>query len=205
VLSDVKYNFMSACPMRIDAKTDFARIRMLFEGLERDATRSLREDGFGADEIAIQRSMDMRYVGQVHECTVEIGNLEVGPKTIDQIRRAFDETHKQLFTYAEPQSMVEIVNIESTVFGRVSKPVPPALPPAKGDASAARIGMRRMVFGAGQQVDRVEAPVYDGARLGPGHRIPGPAVIEEETTSILVEPGWAGELHQSGSYILRPL
>ena len=34
-----------------------------------------------------------------------------------------------------------------------------------------------------------ETPVYDGADIRPGHRLRGPALIEERTTTVLVGPG----------------
>ncbi len=48
----------------------------------------------------------------------------------------------------------------------------------------------------------VTAPVYDGAKLGGGDCVTGPAVIEEVTTTIVIEPGWQADLHESGSYVL---
>lgn len=41
-------------------------------------------------------------------------------------------------------------------------------------------------------------PVHDGAILRPGGRIAGPAIVEEETTTVVIEPGWTAELHPSG-------
>jgi N-methylhydantoinase A len=44
--------------------------------------------------------------------------------------------------------------------------------------------------------------VYDGGKLGAGAVIKGPAVIEEETTTIVIEPGWTATLDKSGSYVI---
>jgi N-methylhydantoinase A len=44
--------------------------------------------------------------------------------------------------------------------------------------------------------------VYTGELLGAGDRIAGPAVIEEVTTTIVIEPGWTAELAPSGVYVL---
>ena len=45
-------------------------------------------------------------------------------------------------------------------------------------------------------------PVYDGSALGAGDVLHGPAVIEEVTTTIVVEPGWTVNLHETGTYVL---
>ena len=40
------------------------------------------------------------------------------------------------------------------------------------------------------------------APLGAGAQIAGPAVIEEVTTTIVIEPGWSATLDASGSYLI---
>jgi len=203
IISDVKYNYMAACPMRIDEDTSFERVESLFRELERSATVELEKEGFTRDRIKINRSLDMRYVGQVHECSVDVGELAVSRDTIKQIRAAFDERHKQLYTYDEPESVVELVNLESTVSGVVSPIAPIRVAKAKGDASAAIKSRRKMIFTDGADIAAIDSPIYDGDKLGAGDRLAGPGVIEEITTSIVVEPDWEAELHESGVYILR--
>ena len=107
----------------------------------------MKADGFRSEQIDIQRSLDMRYVGQVHECTVEIGNFKIDGKTIEKVKEAFHRRHEELYTYAERHSPVEVVNIESTLYGRVDKPKPPRLSegvtPAKALKGTPQGGLRR--------------------------------------------------------------
>ena len=141
----------------------------------------------------------MRYVGQVHECTVEIDTFKVDAKSISKIISAFHKRHEQLYTYSEPHSVVEVVNIESTLYGAVEKPARMTI--GKGvSAQKALKGHRDAVFTADGK--RVKTPIYDGTPLGVGTTIHGPAVIEEVTTTIVVEPGWTARLDESGSYLM---
>ncbi len=48
----------------------------------------------------------------------------------------------------------------------------------------------------------MRTPVYDGGALGAGAVIEGPAIIEEITTTIVIEPDWVAKLHGSGSYVI---
>ncbi|WP_204316861.1 hypothetical protein, partial [Klebsiella aerogenes] len=89
-------------------------------------------------------------------------------------------------TYSERHSAVEVVNLESTLYGRIEKVRPPKLP-AGGDASAALKGHRDAIFD--QSGKPVLTPIYAGAKLGAGARVTGPAIIEEVTTTIVIEPG----------------
>ena len=120
---------------------------------------------------------------------------------VKKIRDAFDQRHKQLFTYSEPHNMAEIVNMESTIIGRVSKPQPPRIESGGADASAAILEQRPMIFDRSGAAER--HPVYDGTMLNAGNVIAGPAVIQEITTTIVIEPGWQAILDERGTYVLR--
>nr|WP_280530963.1 hydantoinase/oxoprolinase family protein [Shinella yambaruensis] len=199
IISDVKYNYMAPAPVRLDNARAYQRIDSLFREIEEKGVAHLKADGFADDAIAIKRSIDMRYVGQVHECTVDIGTFPIDETTIEKVKDAFHARHEELYTYAERHSAVEVVNLESTVYGLIEKVRPPKLAEG-GDAKAALKGYREAIFD--QSGKAVSTPIYDGAKLGAGARIAGPAIIEEVTTTIVIEPGWTSVLHESGSYLL---
>ena len=60
--------------------------------------KHLVADGFAKSAIRIERSLDMRYVGQVHECTVEIGNFANNAKALEKVKDAFHKRHEELYT-----------------------------------------------------------------------------------------------------------
>jgi N-methylhydantoinase A len=198
IISDVKYNYLATSPLRLEGVA-YAKISRLFEQIEAQGVKHLVADGFAKSAIRIERSLDMRYVGQVHECTVEIGNLTDDKKALERVKAAFHKRHEELYTYSEPHNAVEVVNIESTLYGHVEKPQPPRV--KKGvPADKAMVGRRRAIFAAdGKPVD---TPVYDGSKLGAGATIRGPAIIEEVTTTIVIEPKWSARLDVSGSYVI---
>lgn len=199
IISDVKYNYMAPAPVRLEGAAAAAKLDGLFKGLEARGRDDLKKDGFTEDRISIRRSLDMRYVGQVHECTVDVDPFALDEAALERLKAAFHARHEELYTYSEPGSVVEVVNVESAISGRVDKPRRMTIPKGAG-AAAAQAGTRSMIFAA-DGVAR-ETPVYSGARLGAGDRIAGPAVIEEVTTTLVVEPGWNAELTESGVYLL---
>ncbi|WP_372885862.1 hydantoinase/oxoprolinase family protein [Shimia sp.] len=199
IISDVKYNYMAPAPIRLEGAEAAARLDELFNSLELRGHRDLSGDGFADDKISIRRSLDMRYVGQVHECTVEIDPFEVTEATLADIKAAFHARHKELYTYDEPHNAVEVVNVESTIAGHVDKPKRMTIAAGSG-AEATQKGIRPMVFSADGLAR--ETPVYDGSAMGAGDTLQGPAVIEEVTTTIVVEPGWTVSLHDTGVYVL---
>ena len=66
----------------------------------------------------------------------------------------------------------------------------------------AQLGTRPALFE--EHTDFVSTPVYSGAQLLVGNILHGPAIIEEETTTIVVFPGWQAELQDPGMYVMRP-
>jgi N-methylhydantoinase A len=198
IISDVKYNYMATSPLRLEGAA-YATIDRLFEQIEAQGVKHLVADGFTKSAIRIERSLDMRYVGQVHECTVEIGNYASDAKALEKVKAAFHKRHEELYTYSEPHNSVEVVNIESTLYGHVDKPQPPRM--KKGLPAAKAInGRRKAIFAANGKL--VGTPVYDGSKLGAGATIKGPAIIEEVTTTIVIEPKWSARLDVSGSYVI---
>ncbi|MDD8021608.1 MAG: hydantoinase/oxoprolinase family protein [Paracoccaceae bacterium] len=199
ILSDVKYNYMAPAPIRLEGAEAAAQLDALFNGLEIKGRADLTQDGFAEDRIGIRRSLDMRYVGQVHECTVSVDPFEITEASLDRLKAAFHARHEELYTYSEPNSAVEVVNVESAIAGKVDRPNRMRLAPGKGSEAAVK-GLRPMIFAA----DGVsqETPVFDGAALGAGDTVRGPAVIEEVTTTLVIEPGWTAVLDENGTYVV---
>ena len=87
-----------------------------------------------------------------------------------------------------PEAGIEIHNF--ALRGRVPQPKPELERHELGeaDASAARSGQRRAYWGG--DVGWQETPVYRQALLRPGHALAGPAIVEAEDTTVVIEPGW---------------
>ena len=200
IISDVKYNYMATIPVRLDSNEAYESINQLYADIEKRGTEHLKSDGFADSDIHIQRSMEMRYVGQIHECTVDIDSFRIDASSIDRVKNAFHDRHEQLFTYAERHNPVELVNIESTMYGRVERPRPAELAATGASVEQAIKAHRQLIFSADST--SVNVPVYDGAKVSVGNRIQGPAVIEEETATLIIEPDWQIELHSSASYVI---
>jgi N-methylhydantoinase A len=117
-----------------------------------------------------------------------------------QIAEAFHRRHEELFTYCERDNMVEIINLNATVLGHVERPQLPTLARGARDPLHARIGERQAFFAAAGGF--VATPVFAGEKLFVNNVVSGPAIIEEETTTIVVFPGWDAELTDPGMYSL---
>ena len=200
IISDVNRNCMAPFPAGFDDAGVADGLARTYAEIEERGIAELEGGGFPRDRIDIARSLDMRYVGQVRECAVDIGDMEISEAGLAKIAEAFHGRHEELYAYSELGAPVEVVNVESAICGRIDKLVPMKLGPSDGGPAAALKRRRGLILSA--DCEPRDSPVYDGNRLGAGDRIEGPAVVEEDTTTILVPAGWIAELHETGVYAL---
>jgi len=200
IISDVRYNYLASEPMRLGGEANLDALNAKFEELEQQGSEDLMSDGFKADDISYSRSVEMRYVGQIHECNVEIHPGKICREKMAAILDDFHKRHEELYTYSEPHNPVELVNIESTLVGNVARPEFQALEATGGRAEDALLGYRPALFDS--EGHWTDTAVYSGPRLDMGVEIKGPAVVEEPTTNIVVRPGWKLMLEANQCYRL---
>lgn len=200
VISDVKYNQMSTHLALVDMEMDMNALNSAFSRLEEQGRAMLLRDGFAPDAIHFQRSADMRYVGQIHECSVQVPDGPLGPREIAALIDAFHVRHEQLFTYSERQNPVELVNIESLSIGPVAKIRRPSLDVIGTSSDEARKGTRSAIID--DSMTATVLPIFDGQKLPLNTVLVGPVLIEEPTTTIVVRPSWKLILDPSGCYHL---
>jgi len=200
IISDVRYNYLASEPMRLDSNVNLSILNDKFGELEEQGRQHLLSDGFNLEDISCSRSVEMRYVGQIHECTVEIHSGKITQEKLAAILDDFHQRHEELYTYSEPHNPVELVNIESTMVGNVEKPTFKDLIVRGTHAEDALIEYRPALFDA--EGHWVDTPVYSGDKLDVGLKIHGPAIVEEPTTNIVVRPGWMLVLESNHCYRL---
>ncbi len=200
IISDVRYNYLASEPMRLNAEADLERLNQTFRKLEQQGHEHLLADGFTAQEISCSRTVELRYVGQIHECSIELHPGTLTPEKISALKDDFHRRHEELYTYCEPQNDVELVNIEASLVGRVARPELEPLQSRGLSLDDALTGYRPALFDA--EGHWVDTAIYDGNRLDVGLPVPGPAIVEEPTTSIVVRPGWQLVLESNHCYSL---
>jgi len=199
LMSDLKHDFVRTCPVLL-AGADPAKLGGLFRAMEEEGGGFLAAEHIPADRVEYRYYLDMRYVKQYHEVCVEILPGEMWQ--MDGISRKFHQKHNELFGYSleNDQTPVEVINLRLTCTGRTEKPHFPAETFCGPDPSPAYKRHRpvylpdRRAFG--------EVPVFDGARLGYGNRIQGPAIIEQVNTSTFVTSEYSVTVDRLGSFIL---
>jgi N-methylhydantoinase A len=179
---------MLTCDLRYEAsRTHYGtgkrispkEVRDIFAQLEQQAAGRLRT-WFGGS-IAVERSAEMRYGEQVFEIDVSLDGLGWDDASlVDQIEDRFHRRHEELYTYASRDQEVVFVNARVAAVGAVP-PIGQAELSAPAGAACTPRGIRKAFFGAW-----IEVPVYALDTLKPGHAIAGPAIVEAETTTVVI-------------------
>ena len=124
----------------------------------------------------------MRYGEQIFEIDVSLDGLDCNaPDLVDRIEDRFHVRHEELYTYASRGQEVVFVNARVAAVGEVER-LGEGAREAASSGSAVPRSKRQAFFGGWREV-----PVYALDELQPGHTLTGPAIIEAETTTVVVD------------------
>ena len=169
-------------------------VRAVLEELRNRGVAELLEQGVARDSIDAEHFLDMRYPGQSYEVTVPAAD----PRK-EELARLFHQAHGRLYGHTAEEEPMEIVNYRVRCTGRLSRMTFAVAPPANRPAQPE--SRRSALFPDGD--GPVEAPVYRRADLAPGFHLPGPAIIEEYSSTTVVYPSFDLSVDTHGNLRLR--
>lgn len=185
LFSDLRYDFVRSIfvPLNSESLTKIDGIYGELEAAGKDAISDARA---GVEGLELVRSADMRYVGQEHAVTVELPGEYFDNGDLAAIKAAFDAEHLQRYGTNAPNEQAEFVSVRVAAHGKMSLPKVDRQDEEGPSASPAMLRRKPVHFAAAGHLD---TPVYDRARLRPGNRIEGPALIEEHASTTVLWPG----------------
>ncbi|MEM1315623.1 MAG: hydantoinase/oxoprolinase family protein [Pseudomonadota bacterium] len=182
---------------RTSATTD-AEIRGMLEKLAAEAAADLESEGVSKAEQEAIYQIDIRYHGQGMKLTVDISPEEFAKGGVAGVAARFDAEHEKLFTFALDAEH-ELVGLRAVVQGG-EKPFINREFSAGGGVSAAVVHETRLYASGAWH----EAKIYDRARLNPGDRVQGPAIVTEMDSTSLILPGHVGVIDAVGNILIWP-
>ncbi|WP_419897551.1 hydantoinase/oxoprolinase family protein [Roseomonas sp. USHLN139] len=187
--TDLRYE-VSRSVLDAGAMKTEAALRAPFDALE--AAARARMAHWWEGEVVIQRRADMRYGEQVFEIDVPLD--EVGwdqPGLATRVTEAFEARHRALFTYDLPGEEAVLVNARLAAIGRL----PELSSGSRREAGSPEPGTTRSIIldGATRSV-----PLHDFATLPAGQVIQGPAIVESDTTTVLLLEGDTATMRNDG-------
>lgn len=192
LLSDVVHEIAQGY-LRSLSSIDAADIRDYYLSMEKELLRSLREAGYGEEEVEFNWLADLRYSGQAHELSTKVPVLADRNIEMAALIEAFEIEHEKTYGHRAKADAVECVTLR--INARVAMQSEGwrhkvGNLKAAGSSAAAT---RPAYFG-----NRVhETPIVRRADLL-DRRQSGPLIVEEYDSTCVVPPGWSAMVDRSG-------
>ena len=173
---------------------DWPAVQDLFATLEAQALQLLAEQGVAPANRSVDRLVECRYVGQEHAIAVSVESSS----TAASLTRVFNELHAKRYGHAM-NSTVQISTLRVRGTGHLPKPqlarlrdaVAPAVPASSREAYC----LARRAF--------MKFDVHVRSSLACGHRIDGPAIVDEGTSNTVIHSDQHLTVDRYGNLVIR--
>ena len=182
-----------------DREFAFEDVNRALDELERRCEAFIEGPGSGALSSDISFTVEARYPHQVWELEVPLPARRLaGPADLEALCESFHRKHRDVFAIADEGSKIEFESWHARARCRLGAPVAGTAAPRDSSVPPERRDIR---LADGKQV---QADVWHVDRMPIGDRLAGPAVVQTETTTVVVDAGSEFELLPSGTLRLYP-
>ena len=166
-------------PVRSASESDLDSV---FRQLEREGESAMVEEGVLARSLSYLRSADMRYVGQEYTINVPVAE----PLALGALIDEFHSAYRRRYGHSSPAADVEFVNLRVAAIGALNR-YDSSGSTTQHDGNATVLGERPAVFDGKHHT----TPVLRRDGLPTSFHSTGPAIVEEQSATTVVPPGWS--------------
>ncbi|MEZ4665120.1 MAG: hydantoinase/oxoprolinase family protein [Thermomicrobiales bacterium] len=184
LVAPISFDFVRTFVGRLET-LDWPEVDRRFQEMTGEGVAMLTGAGTASKDISYQRFAELRYVGQGHQVKVRIPDGPLDASMTDKLLSAFEDEYKRLYGRTATGNPVEAIN-----WRLVAAAPSPHLPldllssGASDSTSTAQKGTRRAFVQETGSFE--EVPVYDRYALRRDFTAIGPAIIEENESTIIV-------------------
>lgn len=199
LMAPARVDRMATVATRI-SRIDWNALEALYRALEEDAVAVIEATLADCGAVPrILRSADLRFVGQGFEVVTPLPEGPYDSSSARDLLEAFQALYLQTFAQVPPKGEIEIVNIRVAVSADASATTLDASVAASTTGVALQCE-RRVWVGAWSRY--AEVPVYRRDLLSVGDRIAGPAIVQEDSSTLVLPAGSRTHVDASGSLIV---
>jgi N-methylhydantoinase A len=178
---------------------DYAPFNATVDGFVEQARQELAGDGFAPEDVEYQLELDVRSGNQLYVTTIKSPVLRIESKEdLAAVLQAYFAEYSDRFgefaVTREVGVSVETIRLRASVaqarWDVVERPAPDY------GVEDARRGERDCYWERSRSLE--PTPVYDYDRIGAGHEIHGPAILEGPDTTVVLYPEWAARMDEFG-------
>jgi len=197
--SDIQNEFPETY-LRVAEETPAGDLKETVEGLISQANAWLDGEGVEDEKKRFDLYADCRYYLQNIQipCSFELDELQDDDSAF--LRARFEEAHRQRYNFDLPDSPLEIATVRVVGRGTIRGVSLAEREDGAGkDASGAVDHNEQVYFDGGW----METPIYDRGKLSPGNVVAGPAVVVQDDTTTVIEPGYEGAVDRFGNILIE--
>lgn len=189
--SDIRHDLV-ASHIGVMSAVDEKELDASFADLEQQGRERLREENVAESAMAFARAVDLRYEGQEYSIAVP---LEDGDTLADMLDR-FHALYERRYGHSQPESETEIISLRLAATGQFEHGGKEAsFTPEDGEP---QVGTRDVIFDGQTHA----TPIVKRARLVPGKPMASPAIVEEESATTVVPPGYTITIDTFGNMLV---
>ena len=188
VVADLRHDFVRTINKPVDTiETEVLEQMLLKQAF--DGNTLIDQEPIDINEIKIEHSLDMQFIGQTHMLNVPMDSASM---TCKEILRAFEKIYFNRFRIHLPEVRVKIVNVRTIVTGcRPEIDLTGLI-----DFSGRLILWLRLRWAAElfvftelkNELNWHEVPIYNREKLPLEFELNGPAILEQMDTTVFIEP-----------------
>jgi N-methylhydantoinase A len=194
----ISFDFTRSYVSRLDS-LNLAELNAILDNLEKEGRAIVEAAGVPAEDILVQLSIDMRYVGQGYEVRVPFAKQTLTTAHITHMQKAFEAEYKQFYGQLANGVPIEAVNWRVVIASPKPEIGKLSLESKESETHIAYT-TRPVIFKAENEPHMT--PVYRRHALSARWQAHGPLIIEEAASTTVVLPGWSAQVAESGCLLL---
>ncbi|MBJ3778511.1 hydantoinase/oxoprolinase family protein [Acuticoccus mangrovi] len=184
---------------------DGSTFNAVVEDLSDQARRDFSGEGFDSSKLTFELELEMRFGGQLNVKRVASPMLRLtGTEDARTIAAAFEKEFSEAYSAMglNPDAGIEIEGFILKARLPQPRPVLPVYPEGgrPEGAKEAQTGTRLAFWDVEKGFE--PTPVYQMNLLLHGDRLRGPAIIEDESTTLVLDPGWTLNVDRHHALVL---
>ncbi len=202
LISDIRHDQVFSVETPTD-QLDWTRINEMYREMLGAAESML--DAEKVEPAARQHSLsaEMKYVSQYQQIDIPwppVNGQGYSEKDLRTITGRFHERHETLYAHHDKTEPTFVANLKLTAFGKVASVKSQQWPADGGGAREYLRSSRQVWF---EESGFTDARVCDGDAIPAGAQVQGPCVVEQETTTVVVPPGWSLKVTHLGDFFIE--
>jgi N-methylhydantoinase A len=209
LMTDLRADVVHTYVKRED-EIDLSDLQETYSRVGAEALRAADREGFDPAQTGVETFLDFRYSSQAYEIRVQVDShfdgekAEMSKEAWAKAIEEFHDAHQRTYGYSyKDQDPVELVALAAAGIGQLSRPPVNEAELKFTTWQEANLGNSDVYFEskAGHDGGWISTPVYERAGLPVGVTTAGPAIVVQEDSTFVLEPGWSMTVDKTGQIL----